>query len=130
MLMARIADGQRHRGHREPLSEAGIGFARRARGPACLKYKEARCPKPAASFSEGLDSSTRLTLASREGYALYALSFDYGQRHRIALDAEPSGGPHHRQYNEGCAGRFHPRQCVGRQRVNVRIRDREQQSSR
>lgn len=38
-------------------------------------------------LSGGLDSSTCLALAKREGYAPYALSFDYGQRHRIELDA-------------------------------------------
>jgi len=34
-----------------------------------------------------LDSSTCLALARHEGYACYALSFDYGQRHRAELDA-------------------------------------------
>ena len=38
-------------------------------------------------LSGGLDSSTCLALAKREGYECYALSFDYGQRHRIELDA-------------------------------------------
>jgi 7-cyano-7-deazaguanine synthase len=38
-------------------------------------------------LSGGLDSSTCLALASRDGYDCYALSFDYGQRHRIELDA-------------------------------------------
>jgi 7-cyano-7-deazaguanine synthase len=34
-----------------------------------------------------LDSATCLALARREGYQCYALSFDYGQRHRAELDA-------------------------------------------
>ncbi len=38
-------------------------------------------------LSGGLDSSTCLALARHEGYECYALSFDYGQRHRIELDA-------------------------------------------
>jgi 7-cyano-7-deazaguanine synthase len=38
-------------------------------------------------LSGGLDSSTCLALARQQGYACYALSFDYGQRHRIELDA-------------------------------------------
>jgi 7-cyano-7-deazaguanine synthase len=38
-------------------------------------------------LSGGLDSSTCLALARREGYECYALSFDYGQRHRIELEA-------------------------------------------
>lgn len=35
--------------------------------------------------SGGLDSSTTLAIAQSEGYELYALSFDYGQRHRIEI---------------------------------------------
>jgi 7-cyano-7-deazaguanine synthase len=38
-------------------------------------------------LSGGLDSSTCLALAKRDGYACYALSFDYGQRHKIELQA-------------------------------------------
>jgi 7-cyano-7-deazaguanine synthase len=38
-------------------------------------------------LSGGLDSATCLALARREGYDCYALSFDYGQRHRIELEA-------------------------------------------
>ncbi len=37
--------------------------------------------------SGGLDSSTVLGLAKEQGYACYALSFDYGQRHRYELEA-------------------------------------------
>jgi 7-cyano-7-deazaguanine synthase len=44
-------------------------------------------PKAVCLLSGGLDSSTCLALARREGYACYALSFDYGQRHRIELEA-------------------------------------------
>jgi 7-cyano-7-deazaguanine synthase len=38
-------------------------------------------------LSGGLDSATCLALARREGYACYALSFDYGQRHKIEIEA-------------------------------------------
>ena len=38
-------------------------------------------------LSGGLDSSTTLALAQRTGFECYALSFDYGQRHRVELDA-------------------------------------------
>ena len=38
-------------------------------------------------LSGGLDSSTCLALARRDGFACYALSFDYGQRHRVELEA-------------------------------------------
>ena len=37
--------------------------------------------------SGGLDSATCLALASQQGYACYALSFDYGQRSRSELNA-------------------------------------------
>jgi len=44
-------------------------------------------PKAVCLLSGGLDSSICLALARREGYACYALSFDYGQRHRLELEA-------------------------------------------
>lgn len=44
--------------------------------------------KPAVCLlSGGLDSATCLAVARREGYRCYALSFDYGQRHRAELEA-------------------------------------------
>jgi len=44
-------------------------------------------PRAVCLLSGGLDSSTCLALARREGYECYALSFDYGQRHRVELEA-------------------------------------------
>jgi 7-cyano-7-deazaguanine synthase len=38
-------------------------------------------------LSGGLDSTTTLAIAMAEGYEAYALSFDYGQRHQIELEA-------------------------------------------
>jgi 7-cyano-7-deazaguanine synthase len=38
-------------------------------------------------LSGGLDSATLLALATSEGYAIHALSFDYGQRHSAELSA-------------------------------------------
>lgn len=38
-------------------------------------------------LSGGLDSATVLAIARSEGYECYALSFDYGQRHRHELEA-------------------------------------------
>lgn len=44
-------------------------------------------PKAVCLLSGGLDSSTCLALARREGYSCHALSFDYGQRHKFELEA-------------------------------------------
>ncbi len=38
-------------------------------------------------LSGGLDSATVLAIARAQGYELYALSFSYGQRHIVELDA-------------------------------------------
>jgi 7-cyano-7-deazaguanine synthase len=38
-------------------------------------------------LSGGLDSTTTLALAQEAGFKCYALSFDYGQRHRVELQA-------------------------------------------
>src|SRR5690349_577707 len=38
-------------------------------------------------LSGGLDSATTLAIARSQGYETYALSFDYGQRHKRELDA-------------------------------------------
>ncbi len=43
--------------------------------------------KAVCLLSGGLDSSTCLALARRDGYACHALTFDYGQRHRFELQA-------------------------------------------
>ncbi len=38
-------------------------------------------------LSGGLDSATCLAIAREEGFDCYCLSFDYGQRHRVELEA-------------------------------------------
>ncbi len=38
-------------------------------------------------LSGGLDSATTLAMARAEGFECYAISFAYGQRHRVELDA-------------------------------------------
>jgi 7-cyano-7-deazaguanine synthase len=42
--------------------------------------------KAVVLLSGGLDSATTLAMAKEQGYACYALSFDYGQKHRCELD--------------------------------------------
>ena len=44
-------------------------------------------PNAVLLLSGGLDSTTLLALATREGYAVHAMSFRYGQRHQHELSA-------------------------------------------
>lgn len=56
--------------------------------------------KAVVLYSAGLDSTTCLAIARSEGFEPYAISFDYGQRHRHELDlaranAKPMGAHEH-----------------------------------
>ncbi len=44
-------------------------------------------PKAVILLSGGLDSATALSIAKSEGYQLYALTFRYGQRHALEIEA-------------------------------------------
>lgn len=43
--------------------------------------------KAVVLLSGGLDSTTVVAIAREQGFSIYALSFDYGQSHKIELDA-------------------------------------------
>jgi 7-cyano-7-deazaguanine synthase len=58
-------------------------------------------PRAIILLSGGLDSTTALAIARSEGFELFALSVDYGQRHRIELEraaaiAKSMGAAEHR----------------------------------
>jgi len=44
-------------------------------------------PKAVVLLSGGLDSTTTLAVAKSQGFDVYALSFRYGQRHKVELEA-------------------------------------------
>ncbi len=46
-----------------------------------------RKPKAVVLLSGGLDSTTTLAIAKSEGFETYALTFRYGQRHALEIDA-------------------------------------------
>jgi 7-cyano-7-deazaguanine synthase len=47
----------------------------------------AKLRKAVVLLSGGLDSATALAFANAQGFSTYALTFDYGQRQRIEIDA-------------------------------------------
>ncbi len=48
--------------------------------------KQENPKKAVVLLSGGVDSSTTLALAKKEGFECYAISFDYGQRHGVELE--------------------------------------------
>jgi len=49
--------------------------------------REGNQPRAVVLLSGGVDSATALAVAVRDGYACHALSFRYGQRHAIEVEA-------------------------------------------
>lgn len=51
------------------------------------RHADSDRPRAIVLVSGGLDSATTLAIANHDGFACHALVFDYGQRHRIELEA-------------------------------------------
>jgi len=74
------------RGTPRPGADRRIHLQRKS--PAAIPPSPARGRKTAVLLlSGGLDSGTCLALLSRWGWKIHAVSFDYGQRHRVELRA-------------------------------------------
>lgn len=54
----------------------------------------ARQKKAVVLLSGGIDSATTLAVVKQQGFEIYALSFDYGQRHKIEIQAAKKVAKH------------------------------------
>lgn len=59
------------------------GLVARAWGAGIIRVMK----KAVVLSSGGLDSTTVMAVAASQGFSIYALSFDYGQRHSVELEA-------------------------------------------
>lgn len=56
--------------------------------------------KAVVLLSGGLDSLTCLVIAQSKGYEVYAISFDYGQKHRSELEAAKNIAAHYKAHHK------------------------------
>ena len=66
------------------MRDPGIIFLCHA---SCIMHHLIFMSKAVVLLSGGIDSSTALAVAKSEGYELYALTFDYNQRHKRELES-------------------------------------------
>src|SRR5262245_33414768 len=59
--------------------------SRDRKGAGAARREASVMAKAVVLLSGGLDSTTALAVARSQGFACYALSVDYGQRHRVEL---------------------------------------------
>ncbi len=67
------------------VRDSGLGVSYKNQTP--IPNPQSQLSKAVVLLSGGIDSSTTAAIAKHEGYEVYALSFDYNQRHRVELEA-------------------------------------------
>lgn len=69
------------------MTKVSLSFQASLRRSAHIWIMPSPSRKAVLLLSGGLDSTTTLAVALRDGFGVYALSFRYGQRHAVELDA-------------------------------------------